>query len=204
MERIDPIIQPVPAAGTDPGYIPGLMAPRLVEEADEAADDTLAAKAIDNASDKASEEAEAPETPAVDDETAGADGADEPVALTKDASDDAPDTATDSAAAAQNEDEDEKEAEDGPVFDISDRRASMTADRTGVRFQLDETEAEFGWDEIGAVEVETPRFGRRFTVTLHTTGRRHYQSDVDAPSRSSLKEWTAELDAVLDAYFEET
>lgn len=189
MERIDPIIQPVPAAGTDPGYIPGLMAPRLVEEADdaaenvpqEAADEAVADGATDKVSEEVSEEAAAPETPSVDEAV-------EVVALTKGASDD---TAAD-------------DDEDGPVFDISDRRASMTADRTGVRFQLDETEAEFGWDEIGAVEVETPRFGRRFTVTLHTTGRRHYQSDVDAPSRSSLKEWTAELDAVLDAYFEET
>ncbi|MFC8077308.1 hypothetical protein ACFUN8_17465 [Streptomyces sp. NPDC057307] len=188
MERIDPIIQPVPAAGTDPGYIPGLMAPRLVEEADDAAKDVPREAADEAAVDEVTEEAEAPEEPAVDasastdgkagDESAGA------VSFKKDASDDDAD-------------------EDGPVFDISDRRASMTADRTGVRFQLDEAEAEFGWDEIGAVEVETPRFGRRFTVTLHTTGRRHYQSDVDAPSRSSLKEWTAELDAVLDAYFEE-
>ncbi|MEV8364513.1 hypothetical protein [Streptomyces niveus] len=194
MERIDPIIQPVPAAGTDPGYIPGLMAPRLVEEADdtkdvppEAADEAVA----DEVTDKVSEEAQAPETPDAD-ESDGADeavGAAGPVALTKNASE--------SESAADDD-------EDGPVFDISDRRASMTADRTGVRFQLDETEAEFGWDEIGAVEVETPRFGRRFTVTLHTTGRRRYQSDVDAPSRSSLKAWTAELDAVLDRYFEES
>ncbi|MFC8830996.1 hypothetical protein ACFT9I_37325 [Streptomyces sp. NPDC057137] len=193
MERIDPIIQPVPAAGTDPGYIPGLMAPRLVEEADDAAEDVSQEAADEAAADEVTEEAEAPEEPVVDesastdekadDEKAG-DEAAGAVSFKKDASDDDAD-------------------EDGPVFDISDRRASMTADRTGVRFQLDEAEAEFGWDEIGAVEVETPRFGRRFTVTLHTTGRRHYQSDVDAPSRSSLKEWTAELDAVLDAYFEE-
>ncbi|MGW8668543.1 hypothetical protein [Streptomyces niveus] len=163
------------------------MAPRLVEEADDTKD--VPPEAADEAvADKVTEEAQAPETPDAD-ESDGAEEAAGPVALTKNATD------TDSTA-----DDDE----DGPVFDISDRRASMTADRTGVRFQLDETEAEFGWDEIGAVEVETPRFGRRFTVTLHTTGRRHYQSDVDAPSRSRLKAWTAELDAVLDRYFEES
>lgn len=193
MERIDPIIQPVPAAGTDPGYIPGLMAPRLVEEADDTKD--VPPEAADEAvAEEVTDEAQASETPDAD-ESDGADeavGAAGPVALTKNASE------SDSASAGTADDE------DGHVFDISDRRASMTADRTGVRFQLDETEAEFGWDEIGAVEVETPRFGRRFTVTLHTTGRRHYQSDVDAPSRSSLKAWTAELDAVLDRYFEES
>ncbi|WP_329143491.1 hypothetical protein [Streptomyces niveus] len=175
------------------------MAPRLVEEADDTKDvppETADEAVADEVTDKVSEEAKAPETPAAD-ESDGADeavGAAGPVALTKNTAE------SDSASAGTAADDDE----DGPVFDISDRRASMTADRAGVRFQLDETEAEFGWDEIGAVEVETPRFGRRFTVTLHTTGRRHYQSDVDAPSRSSLKAWTAELDAVLDRYFEES
>lgn len=197
MERIDPIIQPVPAAGTDPGYIPGLMAPRLAEETDDAAKDVPQEAADEEVTEKAREasgEASAPR-PQPDDEPADeAPEADEAVSLTKDASDGSD---TDSG-------KDSESGAEGPVFEVSDRRASMTADRTGIRLTLDEEEAEFGWDEIGAVEVETPRFGRRFTVTLHTTGRRHYQSEVDAPSRSSLKEWTAELDVVLDAYFEET
>ncbi|MFF2184736.1 hypothetical protein [Streptomyces sp. NPDC058155] len=192
MERIDPIIQPVPAAGTDPGYIPGLMAPRLVEESDDAAKEVPQKAADEEVTEEVTEETEAPPAPADSkavgetDETDETDGA---VSFKKDASDD---SETDSDSDAE-----------GPVFEVSDRRASMTADRTGIRLTLDEEEAEFGWDEIGAVEVDTPRFGRRFTVTLHTTGRRHYQSEVDAPSRSSLKEWTAELDVVLDAYFEE-
>ncbi|MEV0776436.1 hypothetical protein [Streptomyces sp. NPDC050428] len=190
MERIDPIIQPVPAAGTDPGYIAGFMAPRLAEEADDAAKD-VPQEAADEATEEAEAKADEKAGEKADDEAKGEDGADGAVSFAKD---DASDDEGDTGAA---------DTDDGPVFEVSDRRASMTADRTGVRFQLDEAEADFGWDEIGAVEVETPRFGRRFTVTLHTTGRRHYQSDVDAPSRSSLKEWTAELDAVLDAYFEE-
>ncbi|MFD3482853.1 hypothetical protein [Streptomyces sp. NPDC058665] len=196
MERIDPIIQPVPAAGTDPGFIPGLMAPRLVEEADDAAKDVPQEAADEEKAEELTEEAETSKASAVADPEAEtddkADGADDPVAavsFNKDAPDDG--------------DTDADADKDGPVFDISDRRASMTADRTGIRLRLDETEAEFGWDEIGAVEIETPRFTRRFTVTLHTTGRRHYQSEVDAPSRGSLKKWTADLDAVLDAYFEE-
>ncbi|MFB8350818.1 hypothetical protein [Streptomyces niveus] len=170
------------------------MAPRLVEETDDTAKDVPQEAADEKVTEEEPEAAEGAQTPRAqaDDETdpeAGPktdDEADEAVSLTKDASDD---SGTDPG--------------EGPVFEVSDRRASMTADRTGIRLTLDEEEAEFGWDEIGAVEVETPRFGRRFTVTLHTTGRRHYQSEVDAPSRSSLKEWTAELDVVLDAYFEE-
>ncbi|MFD3523633.1 hypothetical protein [Streptomyces sp. NPDC058653] len=172
------------------------MAPRLVEEPDDTAKDVPEEASDEEAAEEPTAEAEASRAPVADDPestdaetdgtTAGA------VSFAKDSSDDDSDS-----------DRDKDGDQDGPVFEASDRRASMTADRTGVRLRLDETEAEFGWDEIGAVEVETPRFSRRFTVTLHTTGRRHYQSEVDAPSRSSLKKWTAELDVVLDAYFEE-
>ncbi|MET9480912.1 hypothetical protein [Streptomyces sp. NPDC006638] len=98
---------------------------------------------------------------------------------------------------------DADDAPEGPAFEVSDRRASITADRDGVRFTLDDEAADFRWDEIGAVEVGVPRFGRRFTVTVHTITRRQYHVDVDAPARSALNEWTAELDEVLDAYFEE-
>ena len=93
---------------------------------------------------------------------------------------------------------------DGPVFEVSDRRGSITADRTGVRFTLDGEEAEFGWDEIGAVEVDAARFGRRFTVTVYMTTRRWYSAEVTAPAKSHLREWAAELDVALDAYFEQT
>lgn len=176
MERIDPKIQPVPAAGTDPGYIPGLMAPRTAEEAD----DTVPEEAPQDA---AEQEAG---SPAAEEPGAAEPAAAEPAA--EEADDDVP-PAADAAA--------------GPVFEVSDRRSSMSADRSGVRLQLDGEEAEFRWDEIGAVEVGSPRFGRRFAVTIHTTDRHSYEADVEAPARSSLKEWEAELDAVLDAYFEE-
>ncbi|WP_372411195.1 hypothetical protein [Streptomyces luteireticuli] len=93
---------------------------------------------------------------------------------------------------------------DGPVFEVSDRRGSITVDSTGVTFRLDDETAEFGWAEIGAVETGIPRFGRRFTVTVHTTRRRSYDADVEAPNRSLPKQWAAELDTVLDSYFEDT
>ncbi|WP_405830117.1 hypothetical protein [Streptomyces sp. NBC_01176] len=92
---------------------------------------------------------------------------------------------------------------DGPVFEASDRRASIKADHRGVRLRLDDQEAEFRWDEIGAVETESPRFGKRFTVTVHTPDRRWYPIEIEATARSRFKEWEEQLDAVLDAYFEE-
>ncbi|GAA1892986.1 hypothetical protein [Streptantibioticus ferralitis] len=110
-------------------------------------------------------------------------------------------------AAAEEEAATEEGAErraDGPVFEVSDRRGSIVVGPAGVTFQLDDETAEFHWDEIGAVEIDTPRFARRFTVTVHTTGRRSYEADVEAPSRSLPKQWTTELDAVLDVYFEDT
>ncbi|MEU6884668.1 hypothetical protein ABZ918_05500 [Streptomyces viridosporus] len=94
-------------------------------------------------------------------------------------------------------------APDGPVFEASDRRARIVADHRGVRLRLDDQECDFRWDEIGAVETETARFGKRWTVTVHTPDRRWYFLEVEAPSRSRFEEWDTELDAVLDAYFDD-
>lgn len=97
----------------------------------------------------------------------------------------------------------EEEPADGPVFEAADRRARIVADHRGVRLALDDQECEFRWDEIGAVETETPRFGKRFTVTVHTPDRRWYPIEIEAPARSRFATWETELDAVLDAYFED-
>ncbi|GHD93626.1 hypothetical protein [Streptomyces naganishii] len=101
-------------------------------------------------------------------------------------------------------DEPAPEASEGPVFEAADRRARIVADHKGVRLSLDDQECEFRWDEIGAVETETPRFGKRFTVTVHTPDRRWYPIEIEATSRSAFPTWESELDAVLDAYFEES
>ncbi|MFC8370203.1 hypothetical protein ACFUIT_19900 [Streptomyces sp. NPDC057239] len=97
----------------------------------------------------------------------------------------------------------EPAAPDGPVFEASDRRARVVADHSGVRLRLDDQECEFRWDEIGAVETETARFGKRYTLTVHTPDSRWYPIEVEAPSRSSFAEWDTALDAVLDMYFED-
>ncbi|MCC3773348.1 hypothetical protein [Streptomyces sp. UNOB3_S3] len=91
----------------------------------------------------------------------------------------------------------------GPVFEVSDRRGSITVDSTGVTFRLDSETAEFDWVEIGAVETSTPWFGRRLTVTVHTTSRRSYNATIEAPHRGQPKQWATELDTALDSYFED-
>lgn len=97
----------------------------------------------------------------------------------------------------------EEETPDGPVFEASDRRARIVADHQGVRLSLDDQSCEFRWDEIGAIETESPRFGKRFTITVHTPDLRWYPIEIEAKSRSSFEEWDEQLDAVMDEYFEE-
>ncbi|ASQ95892.1 hypothetical protein [Streptomyces sp. 11-1-2] len=177
-------------AGTDPGYVPGLTSPRPADVEEDAPD---------NAAERPPEEVTA-EDEADQVESAEAE------------SDDEADTKGDVASDGEADDDGEKEEAEadgeeedgGGVFDVSDRRGAIRAGRHGVAFELDGEKAEFEWDEIGAVEVDTPRFGKRFGITVYMTNRRWYTADVEAPARKLLKEWTAELDAVLDAYFEDS
>ncbi|WP_086792305.1 hypothetical protein [Streptomyces thermovulgaris] len=97
----------------------------------------------------------------------------------------------------------EEQPVDGPVFEAADRRARIVADHRGVHLSLDDQECEFRWDEIAAVETATSRFGKRFTVVVHTPEQRWYPIEIDAPARSRFAEWEKQLDAVLDAYFED-
>ncbi|MFE9704468.1 hypothetical protein [Streptomyces sp. NPDC005930] len=108
--------------------------------------------------------------------------------------------AVDAEGAAEPEDE---APVDGPVFEAADRRARIVADHKGVRLSLDDQSCEFRWDEVGAVETETGRFGKRFTVTVHTPDSRWYPIEIEATSRSRFAEWESALDEVLDAYFDD-
>ncbi len=176
-QRIDPKTQPEFAAGTDPAYIPGLTGPRPAGPKDAVPEQTG--------------ETTPEDVPEVEGTVAEEVAPGEPEEEAKEEE-------------ANEEEANEEEKEEGPVFAVSDRRGSITADRAGIRFTLDDQEAEFRWDEIGAVEIHSPRFGRRFTVTVHLSSRRWFNTEVEAEARSRLKEWTAELDTVLDAYFEES
>ncbi|MDX2918077.1 MULTISPECIES: hypothetical protein [Streptomyces] len=181
-QSIDSNKKPEFAAGTDPAFIPlpGLAAPAGTREPEPEAESQVGPEAAEFRDDEA-----------------------EPAAAEGDA--DREPEAADGAAAVDGDAEAQADAEDrdGPVFEVSDRRGSIRVAREGVRFRLDDQEAEFGWDEIGAVETTPARFGRRFTVTVHLSSRRWFNAEVEAASRSELKSWPAELDKALDAYFEE-
>ncbi len=175
--------KPLEGAGFDPAFIPGLTAPATGREED--AKDTRDAPGTDgdgtvaDAATEAAPEAEESEKPG-----------DSPAAEAVE-------------AAEESEDDEPEPAPDGPVFEASDRRAALVADHRGVRLRLDDQECEFRWDEIGAVETETARFGKRYTVTVHTPDRRWYPLEIDADSRRRFAEWDAALDKVLDAYFDD-
>jgi hypothetical protein len=184
-QRRGPISQPLEGAGFDPAFIPGLTAPvsgepETARPAEDAAKDAAKDGADDDAKDAAQDDATA--------ETEATEAADVREA--------------DGTPAGEADDEDEA-APDGPVFEAADRRARIVADHKGVHLSLDDQSCEFRWDEVGAVETETGRFGKRFTVTVHTPDRRWYPIEIEAPSRSRFKEWEAALDEVLDAYFED-
>ncbi|MFG2940013.1 hypothetical protein [Streptomyces sp. NPDC048282] len=172
-QRIGANSKPLEGAGFDPAFIPGLTSPASAEPEDAAPEDA----APEAAEAKAAEAAEA--------------GAEE--AGAKAVEPEAGDAA----------DDDEEEPSEGPAFEAADRRARIVADATGVRLALDEEKCEFRWEEIGAVETEAPRFGKRFTITVHTPDRRWYPIEIEATSRSRFKEWEEQLDAVLDAYFDD-
>ncbi|NBM19161.1 hypothetical protein [Streptomyces sp. GC420] len=180
---------PVTVAVTDPAYIPGLTAPSPA-----ATEDAVRDEAPEGLSGTGAETSKAAETLEADTQEEA------PAAKTAEAG-------TPGRAVAGSESESESESDedamsDGPAFTASDFRGSIAADRSGVRFRLDDQEAEFDWEEIGAVEVTTSRFGRRLTVTVHMAGNRWYPADIDA-DKARVKEWTEQLDAVLDAYFQE-
>ncbi|MFJ2295033.1 hypothetical protein ACIOG7_25610 [Streptomyces sp. NPDC087894] len=192
-QRIDSNTKPEFAAGTDPAYIPGLTAPAPARTEAEAEAEKAASR-------KAGQADEAPEADAAD--VFAPEVAEEPEDAVP-ADDEAPEDAVPAGDAAPEAAREGAGAEVGPVFEVSDRRGSIRVDAEGVRFRLDDQEAEFDWAEIGAVEVKTGRFGRRFTVTVHLSSRRWFNAEVEAGSRGDLKTWTAELDEALDAHFEE-
>ncbi|MEU8825990.1 hypothetical protein [Streptomyces sp. NPDC048636] len=175
-------------AGTDPGYIPGLTSPRPADGEEETPKDTAEQPAEDVVEEDTATEAEADEADEAEDDTEA---------------DDAAETEAEAEADADGGDTDEDDG-DGPVFEASDHRGGIVARRSGITVRMDGEEAEFGWDEIGAVEVDTPRFKKRFSVTVYATNRRWYEAEVKPSSRGLLATWTAELDAVLDAYFDDS
>ncbi|MER8002280.1 hypothetical protein [Streptomyces sp. NPDC095613] len=196
-QSIGPITPPLHSAGTDPAYIPGLTAPRPAAVPEPDPEQEVAERRPDDSdTHEAQREEPAERDPGAEEGSGGADGpGQEPGGPEPDGKE--------SRGEESGAEESATEEGTGPAFEVSDRRAAIIADRTGITFRLDGEEAEFGWDEIGAVEVDTPRFGRRFAVTVYTGPRRWYEADVEAPARRLLKEWTADLDAVLDAYFED-
>ncbi|MDX3644276.1 hypothetical protein [Streptomyces sp. MB09-02B] len=214
-QRIGSNNQPLAAAAVDPSHIPGLTAPVSVKkEKQEEPEDIKPTESAGQADSEEPDEA----APTGDEPSA----AGKPSADAKAEADSAADSEADSAADAEADSEADAEADseagaeageeaddaaeatpDGPVFEASDRRAKIIADSRGVRLRLDDQECEFTWDEIGAIETESPLFGKRFTITVHTPDRRWYFLEIEAKAKSEHAAWEKRIDEVLDAYFDD-
>lgn len=203
-------VTPVNAAATDPAALPGLVP----SPPDDPEEEKLKDKDKDEATATDTEESEESEEKEEARETEEESETDADAARDSEGSEDSEDSeATDADADTADDDGDSDSAtdtdtaaeagdDDGPVFEAADRRGSVTVDSTGVRFQLDDTEAEFTWPEIGAVEYKTSRFGRRLILSVHDS-RGICPAEVEAPDKATLKEWATVLESALDAYFEE-
>lgn len=186
-------VTPVNAAATDPAALPGLVPSPLDDpEEEKDKDEATATDAEENEENEENDETE--ESEDAEDAEDAADSEDSETADDDGDSDDDTDTDTDTTAEAGDD--------DGPVFKATDRRGSVTVDSTGVRFKLDDTETEFTWPEIGAVEYKTSRFGRRLVLSVHDS-RGICPAEVEAQDKAELKAWAVDLEAALDAYFEE-
>ncbi|MFD7546909.1 hypothetical protein [Streptomyces sp. NPDC059816] len=166
----------VDAAAIDPAHVPGLATPVAVPQPG----------VVDRTESGPDPDPESDPEPEAD------------AASRAEADDDSSDSDSDSDSA-----DGESGAQDGPVFEVSDRRGSIVVDETGVRFTLDDQAAEWTWDEIGALEITTGRFPRRLTLYVHTPDRRWYPNEIRASSRAELTRWSEELDAALDAWFDD-
>lgn len=175
--RQDSLVPSVLSAGTDPAHVPGLDDPAADQPGTAPGEAAGSEVTKDGTSDETAQDEAVEDSGPQTDET---DDADE-------------DEAGPEAG----------EKPEGPAFEASDRRGAIVADGSGILFRLDDTEARLTWGEIGAVEVGTQRFGRRFSVTVYTTDRRCFDGDVEATARRDLRTWTEQFDAVLDAWFDD-
>jgi hypothetical protein len=200
-QRIGSNNQPLAAAAVDPSHIPGLTAPVSVKKEKQEEPEDIKPTEPEAPDEAAAEQDE----PAAAEKTSKTSVEKKPSADAEtDSEDEDDDGESDDAEADSDADEDGAEdTADGPVFEASDRRAKIVADSRGVRLRLDDQECEFGWDEIGAIETESPRFGKRFTVTVHTPDRRWYPIEIEAKAKSEHAAWETAIDEVLDAYFDD-
>ena len=186
-QRISTDTPAIHPAGTDPAFVPGLTPPSPPGPPDEPRADRDTSDGVRN-------------TPRDAEEERGEDAAsqqDEAAVTGHDSV-----TAEGPAGDEATTDAEEETSDDGPSFTAFDLRGSITAKRSGVTLDMDGEEVDFDWEEIGAVQIDTSRLRRRLRVTVHTTGHVRYEAEVKAPSRHDVARWEAELDAVLDAYFD--
>ncbi|MEU9863936.1 protein kinase [Streptomyces sp. NPDC047971] len=91
--------------------------------------------------------------------------------------------------------------EPAPALIIADSDCALVADADGVHFELHGEEAEFEWDEIGSVEYESERWGRRLRVVVTLRDGSAYTCEIGGRA-ALVQEWMDRMDRVLDRYLQ--
>lgn len=90
-----------------------------------------------------------------------------------------------------------------PFFGAADRRNSVAVGENGVTLKVGEAQADFGWDEIGAVVSTAVGFGKGLRVELRLyESQEPFVCEIKAPSRGVRDDWMAGLDLVLGYYLD--
>ncbi|MFH8625075.1 serine/threonine-protein kinase [Streptomyces vietnamensis] len=87
-----------------------------------------------------------------------------------------------------------------PEFAAADRNSGIAVDGTGVSLHFFGEEADFLWDEVGAVRYERIRRGRVLRVAVTLYDGSSYDCEVDGRSAARVEGWVRLLDPVLRHY----
>jgi hypothetical protein len=88
----------------------------------------------------------------------------------------------------------------GPDFLAADRHNSVVVDAAGVAFEMRGLTADFPWPVVRGVHYRPGPDEKVLMVAVVHVGGRVFECRVNAKRREKLKEWFAELAAVLGYY----
>ncbi|RSS62694.1 serine/threonine-protein kinase [Streptomyces sp. WAC06614] len=83
---------------------------------------------------------------------------------------------------------------------IADRRNSVVVDATGIVFEIDGVEADFGWAELAGVTYGPAHRGNHLHIALRLTDGNVYTCQVNARRAVRLQEWLDELHRIVSWY----
>ncbi|MFK0256183.1 serine/threonine-protein kinase [Streptomyces sp. NPDC090445] len=87
-----------------------------------------------------------------------------------------------------------------PDIVIADRKNSVVADGSGVVFEVEGVEADFGWDELAGITYGPGHRGSHLVVTVRLHDGNTYSCQIHNRRAARLQEWLVQLHAVVSHY----